>query len=49
MQKNPETVVDAVTDTIQTECILASSHITEASHHKDETISAVFEMTSFWI
>lgn len=49
MQKNPETVVDAVTDTMQTECILASSRIAEASHHKDETISAVFEMTSFWI
>ena len=42
MQKNPETVVDAVTATMQTECILASLHIAAANHNKDETISAVF-------
>ena len=40
-QKNPETVVDAVTATMQTECILASARIAAASHHKDETVSAV--------
>ena len=40
-QKNPETVVDAVTATMQTECILASVRIAAASHHKDETVSAV--------
>ena len=42
MHKNPETVVDAVTATMQTKCILASLRIAAASHNKEETISAVF-------
>uniref|UniRef100_A0A1X7TXA8 Uncharacterized protein n=1 Tax=Amphimedon queenslandica TaxID=400682 RepID=A0A1X7TXA8_AMPQE len=40
-QKNPKSLAEAVTVTMQTECILAFTHIAAASLNKDEVINAV--------
>lgn len=38
-QKNPKSLAEAVTATLQTECILAATRVASTSPHRDDPVS----------